>query len=122
EVLLKEPRAAFPFEFYTIKFSKFRGASYVGHEKLVRHLFIDTSRMSQANANQSYVRSMFESLTSPSDRANYSMQYRERKALFNNEVLNELNAKLDKGDSFMVRSDSKANLESDLTVYRDDIP
>jgi len=121
--LLKEPKAVFPFEFYSIRFTKFRGgASYSGSEKLVRHLLIDTSRISQANANQTYVRSMFESVTSRQDRANLSAHYREMKAAFNTDVLGPLNVKLDGRDALKVRSDSKTNLESDLTIYRDDIP
>jgi len=65
---------------------------------------------------------MFESVTSRPDRANLSAHYREMKTTFNTDVLGALNEKLDGRDALKVRSDFKANLESDLTIYRDDIP
>ncbi len=120
--LLKKPHATFPYEFYSVKFSKFSDLPYAGHrERIVRHLFIDTARIDQANATQTYVRNRYESYTDDAQRAVYAMQYRSKKEEFNQTVLTTLNSGLGK-DSFRVRTDAKANLEADLTIYRDDIP
>lgn len=119
--VLAAPERAFPFEFYDISFQTFQGNAYVGQKKFVRHLHIDSSRIDSDYATREYTKSVFEVHTEDQDRIRLEHEYRSSKSAFSEEHLTPL--KKDRGSGrFALRTNAKANLESDLILVEDGIP
>jgi putative ATP-dependent endonuclease of OLD family len=118
--ILSQPEPAFPFEFYSIKFSTFSGETYSGYKKYLKHLLVDNSQISSEYAIKEYVKDMYYAHTNSIEKNKNLNDYRKHKENFKNTVLNTLNAKVPDYD-FSIRSNSKSNLETDLTLTENNI-
>jgi predicted ATP-dependent endonuclease of OLD family len=110
----------FPFEFYKWDFSTFQGKLYNGYSRVINHILVDNSRIGSEYAMKEYVNNMYNSYTEGADKFEYQNKYRQYKTEFNNVVLKELNEKAG-NYNFGVKNDSKSNLQTDLTIFEDDI-
>lgn len=117
--ILRSEGRQFPFEYYKIEFETFGGSFYGGSKKPLKCVLIDTSVNNQEYANREYVRSMYESISQPLQRANLSFQYREAKREFAEVNLQTVNQREDY--AFGLRNNSKSNLDADLTVLENGI-
>ncbi|HAN17493.1 MAG: ATP-dependent endonuclease [Bacteroidetes bacterium GWC2_33_15] len=118
--ILKQAEPVFPFEFYTIKFSTFSGEAYSGYRKFLKHILVDNSQISSEYAIKEYVKDMYGAFANSVEQNNNQNEYRKHKESFKNNILKDLNARVPDYD-FSIRSNSKANLETDLTLTEDDI-
>jgi len=119
--ILSQDHANFPFEYYSIKFSTFSGEPYTGYRKFVRQLLIDSSQINNEYATREYIKTIYRANVSDSEKNKHQNEYRRHKSAFKDNTLDGLNNKLD-DYKFSVRTGSKSNLESDLTITEDDIP
>lgn len=105
----------FPYEFYVAKFTTFSGESYSGYRKFMSHLSIDSTQINNEYANNQYVKAMYEAEVEQPQRYSLQNEYRQQKKLFKETKLNVINDSLHEYD-FAIRSGSKFNLETDLTL------
>lgn len=119
--VLKDEHPNFPFEYYAIKFTTFAGQPYSGLKKPLKHLVIDSSLINNDYATREYTRSIYGANATVLERNRNENLYRKSKAVFKNDVLDNLNKKLDTY-KFSVRTNPKSNLETDLVITEDDIP
>ncbi|EGQ8116723.1 AAA family ATPase [Vibrio parahaemolyticus] len=120
EVLSLEEKN-FPFEFYSIKFSTFAGQPYSGFRKFLRYVTIDSANINTDYAHSHYIKTMYEASVANSERVKLQNEYRQQKLNFRDENLKLVNSGLDDYD-FSIRSGSKFNLETDLTITQGAIP
>lgn len=118
--ILKKETSNFPFEFYKCDFTTFQGSPYNAYKKFVNHILVDNSRIGSEYAMKEYINNMYNSWTEGADKFEHQNQYRQYKNKFNNIILKEINERI-KDYSFGVKNDAKSNLQSDLTLYEDDI-
>ncbi|MGR3972700.1 ATP-dependent nuclease [Shewanella sp. 1180_01] len=111
----------FPFEFYIAKFLTFSGESYSGYRKFMRYLLLESALINSEYANNQYVHAMYESTVEQPRRYTLQNEYRLQKNVFKDENLKVINENLDDYD-FAIRSGSKFNLETDLTLTEEGIP
>ena len=119
--ILKTEGNNFPFEFYVAKFLSFSGEAYTGYRKFLRYLSLDSTQINSEYANGQYIKAMYEATVEQPLRYSLKNQYRQQKTSFKDNHLKLINDELDDYD-FTIRSDSKYNLESDLTLTEDGIP
>ena len=112
---------AFPFEYYSIEFKTFSGSPYVPYKKLLQHIDIDNTKISSDTASRGYIRDMYKANAEDGEQSKHQIGYRQAKAKFTNVELAELNKRLETEVAFALRSDSKSNLETDLTIKHNDI-
>ena len=110
----------FPFEFYSISFRTFAGEGYSGYKKYLKHIFLDNTQISNEYANREYVKTMYFSKSTDVDRSKRKNLFRKSKIDFRKNSLKELNDKIS-AYSFSLRTGSKSNLESGLTITENDI-
>lgn len=120
KTVLSQPEPVFPFEFYSIKFSTFSGETYSGYKKYIRHILVDNSQISSEYAIKEYVKDMYNAFTDSVGKNIHQNEYRKHKETFKTNVLTELNKKVPDYD-FSIRSNSKSNLETDLTFTENNI-
>lgn len=113
--ILAQSEPVFPFEFYSIKFSTFSGDAYSGYKKYLRHIMVDNSQISSEYAIKEYVKDMYNSYADSLEKNKHQNEYRKHKESFKNSALSSLNIKVPDYD-FSIRNNSKANLETDLTL------
>ncbi len=113
--ILSQSEPVFPYEFYSIKFSTFSGEAYSGYKKYLRHILVDNSQISSEYAIKEYVKDMYNSYADSLEKSKHQNEYRKHKENFKNVVLTGLNSKVPDYD-FSIRNNSKANLETDLTL------
>jgi putative ATP-dependent endonuclease of the OLD family len=113
--ILSQGEPVFPYEFYSIKFSTFSGEAYSGYKKYLRHILVDNSQISSEYAIKEYVKDMYNSYADSLEKSKHQNEYRKHKENFKNVVLTGLNSKVPDYD-FSIRNNSKANLETDLTL------
>lgn len=118
--ILSQPETIFPFEYYSIKFNTFQGDAFTGYRKYIKHLLIDNSQISSEYAIREYVKDMYGSYANAVERNKHQNEYRKHKETYKSVVLQELNQRLDEYN-FSLKNNSKANLETDLTLSEDDI-
>lgn len=111
---------AFPFEYYDITFSTFRGDQYNGHNRPMRNVFIDNSLIGSDFAMFQYVQDIYKAKLSDEERTLARHKYHAAKCLFRNDVLAQHDSKL-AGYSFSVKDSLKDNLDTDLTILEDGI-
>nr|WP_320036667.1 AAA family ATPase [uncultured Bacteroides sp.] len=120
KAILLQPEPVFPFEFYNIKFSTFSGETYSGYKKYLRHILVDNSQISTEYAIKEYVKDMYNVFSSSVEKNIHQNEYRKHKETYKNTVLTSLNSKVQDYD-FSIRSNSKSNLETDLTLTENNI-
>lgn len=113
--ILSQDEPVFPYEFYSIKFTTFSGEAYSGYKKYLIHILVDNSQISSEYAIKEYVKEMYNSYAESLEKNKHQNEYRKHKENFKNVVLANLNAKVPDYD-FSIRNNSKANLETDLTL------
>ncbi len=120
EAVLKEPEASFPFEYYSIKFVTFSGEPYGGRRRYLRHLLLDSTSINNEYATREYVKNVYRATAEDGERHKHKNEYRKHKRQFRDDVLKDVNAKLD-NYQFAIVTNTKSNLEADLTLTEDDI-
>lgn len=119
--ILSQKSPNFPFEYYSINFKTFADQTYTGYKKFLKHIVVDNSQMSSEYAMKEYVRDIYyASLNSSVEKFTHQHQYRVHKDNFKNNTLLNLNNRLG-GYSFAIKTSSKSNLETDLTIFEDNI-
>lgn len=119
--ILQQDSPSFPFEYYETSFLTFSGKPYAGYNKPVRHIFIDSSLINNDYATREYIRDLYNTNVEGTEKNKHQNEYRNYKERFRNDVLNDLNDRLEKY-SFTIRSTGKSNLETDLTIAEAGIP
>ncbi len=119
--VLAQPEANFPFEYYSIRFSTFSGEAYTGYRKFLRYLTLDSSQINNEYATKEYIKTVYESHVEQPQRIGLQNDYRMQKENFKENNLKSINDTLD-NYQFAVKSGSKSNLETDLTITEDDVP
>jgi putative ATP-dependent endonuclease of the OLD family len=109
----------FPFEFYKIVFKTFADRSYSGYNKYFNHLLIDNTQINNEYATRNYIKKLFHDNANVPSRNVLENQYRQIKNDFKNNSLNNINEGL--SYQFALKSNSKSNLETDLTITEDNI-
>lgn len=120
EAVLKEKEASFPFEYYSIKFVTFSGEPYGGPRRYLRHLLLDGASINNEYATREYVKSVYRATAEDGERHKHKNEYRKHKRLFRDDVLKDINAKLD-DYQFAIVTNTKSNLEADLTLTEGEI-
>lgn len=120
--ILKQETNNFPFEYYSISFLKFGGTPYVGFKRQFRHILIDNSTINNEYATNSYIKTLYNSSVSSSEKNKHLFEYRNYKLDFKAKILKELNEKIGKGKyEFSIKNNTKSNLESDITITEGNI-
>lgn len=121
EVLNKKD-CLFPFEYYSISFSTFADISYNNYSKYLKHIFIDNSQVSSEYAMNEYVKNIYAKyLDNDVEKYKHFHEYRSHKEKFKNNSFKLINDRLDDDLEFAIKSNSKSNLETDLTIFEGDI-
>lgn len=118
--IIKQKDCAFPFEYYSIEFKMFSGAPLTHFKRPLQHLNIDNTKISNDYASRAYVRDVYRANTEETEKSLHQIKYRQAKLDFASSQFETLNKKLEPGTTFAVKSNSRENLESDLTIkFRD---
>ncbi len=117
--LINQGTDNFPFEFYVVKFITFSGEAYSGYRKFLKTLLIDNTQFSSEYANKEYTKSIFHSVADETIRIQLSNKYRQNKSEFASSHLTNLNHGT---FNFSIKSNSKANLDSDIALIQNGIP
>lgn len=113
--ILASDDPAFPFEYYKIEFSTFRGDQYNGHNRPMRGVFIDNSMIGSDFAMFQYVQDIYKAKLTDEERTFAKHKYHTAKCRFKEDVLAQYNPKL-AGYAFAVKDSAKDNLDTDLTI------
>nr|WP_330359769.1 TOPRIM nucleotidyl transferase/hydrolase domain-containing protein [Solemya pervernicosa gill symbiont] len=120
EAVLKEAEASFPFEYYSIKFVTFSGEPYRGPRRYLHHLLLDGASINNEYATREYVKSVYRATAEDGEQHKHKNEYRNHKKSFRDNVLKDINARLD-NYKFSIITNTRSNLEADLTLTEDDI-
>jgi len=103
-------------------FYLFSGEAYTGYSlrNELKHLTLDSSQISNDAATKHYIKRLFQSHTDTTQTSKLKNEYRKQKDTFTRDNFASLNGGID-DYSFAIRSNSKSNLTSDLTIREDDI-
>ncbi len=118
--ILKDPNCIFPFEFYNIDFQTFSGQTFNSYKKSLKHILIDNTQVSSEYAMREYVKDIYNSnISEPQEKYTHQHKYRLSKNEFKISALTDINEKIKKTGNytFGIKSNSKSNLETDLTIY-----
>lgn len=119
--VLAEDNDNFPFEFYAIRFITFNGEAYSGYRRFLKCLTIDSSQINSEYANNEYIKTVYNTTVDHTTRVRLRNEYRQQKTYFKEANLKAINDDLGNYE-LAVRSGSKFNLETDITLTQDDIP
>lgn len=124
--ILQKEDCIFPFEYYSIEFKTFKDEPYSGYNKHLKHILIDNSQVSGEYAMKEFIKDIYNSSVSGSmEKYQHQHEYRTHKEQFKNKTFSVINERLaSKGDSdykFAIKSNSKSNVETDLTIFEGDI-
>ena len=86
----------------------------------MQHLLLDNTQINNEYATKSYIKTLYHNSIKDAEKNKHQNEYRKHKENFRTTVLNELNERIT-DYSFSVRTNSKANLESDLTIKEGNI-
>lgn len=120
EEILNKNEKNFPFEYYSITFKTFADQSYTGYKRFVKHLLIDNSKINNEYATKSYINTVYKAFSDGIERNKNLNKYRKYKDDFTKNELTIINEKIE-NYSFAIKSDSKNNIETDLTIIEDGI-
>lgn len=109
---------AFPYEYYSVEIKSFSGAAVTPYKKPIQHVDIDNTRISNDYASRSYVQTMFRASVPDVGKNQLKYGYRSAKEKFAREQFAEINNELEGDLGFTLKSGSKSNLETDLTIAR----
>ncbi|MEW8509152.1 MAG: AAA family ATPase [Candidatus Thiodiazotropha sp.] len=115
-IALENP--AFPYEYYTVEIRTFSGMSITPYKKPLQHLDIDNTKISNDYASRVYVQTLFRANVSDTSKHQLKYGYRRIKEDFAREQFADINEELEEDFGFALKSGTKANLETDLTIAR----
>jgi predicted ATP-dependent endonuclease of OLD family len=118
--ILSQDDNNFPFEYYSINFKTFSGESFTGYRRFMQHLLLDNTQINNEYATKSYIKTLYHNSIKDAEKNKHQNEYRKHKENFRATILNDLNDRIT-DYSFSVRTNSKANLESDLTIKEGNI-
>jgi putative ATP-dependent endonuclease of OLD family len=119
--ILKQDNCIFPFEYYSIEFKTFADQTFSGYKKYLKHILIDNSQVSSEYAMKEFVKDIYSSSVKSSiEKYTHQHEYRSHKEDFKNNAFKEINARLGEY-KFAIKSNSKSNLETDLTIFEGNI-
>jgi putative ATP-dependent endonuclease of the OLD family len=119
--ILQQENCVFPFEYYSIDFYTFAEQPYSGYKKYLKHILIDNSQVSSEYAMKEFVKDIYNSSVKNSiEKYTHQHEYRSHKELFKNNAFKEINERLGEY-KFAIKSNSKSNLETDLTIYEGNV-
>ncbi|MBX9676695.1 MAG: AAA family ATPase [Methylotenera sp.] len=110
----------FPFEFYVSEFSTFSGKTFNNYKKYVQHLLIDSSEINTDYAAREYIKRVFNIHTDVVERSKIQNEFRQQRRSFANKF-EELNKRLN-DYKFILKTDSKSTVESNITLSSGNIP
>ncbi len=110
----------FPFEYYSINYFTFAGEAYSGYRPFVKHISIDHSQIGTEYSLREYIRGMYNSKIAENEKPKHFNDYRKAKKGFTESSLTNINSRLT-DYKFAIRNNSKSNLETDLTLFDEDI-
>lgn len=120
--VLKDKNSNFPFEYYSIQFIKFGGTPYLGFRREFKHILLDNTTINNEYATNSYIKTLYNSSVTNSEKNKHLFEYRNYKINFRETVLKDLNNKVGEGKyAFSIKSNTKSNLETDLTITEENI-
>jgi predicted ATP-dependent endonuclease of OLD family len=119
--VLAENDDNFPFEFYIVKFITFNGEAYSGYRRFLKCLTIESTQINSEYANNEYIKNVYDSTVDHPTRVGLRNEYRKQKMQFKANNLKAINDNLGNYE-LAIRSSSKYNLETDITLTQDDIP
>lgn len=118
--ILSQEDDNFPFEYYSISFKTFSGESYTGYRKFMQHILLDNTQINNEYATRSYIKKLYSNSVQDSEKNKHQNEYRKHKESFRENVLKDLNDRIS-DYSFAIKTSSKANLETDLTIREGNI-
>ena len=118
--ILNQNGSNFPFEYYSMNFKTFSGESFTGYRKFISHLLLDNTQINNEYATKRYIKTIYQANTTDPERSKYQNEYRNQKKIFEENKLVTLNSKVNEY-SFSIRSNSKSNLETDLSIQENNI-
>jgi len=121
EEVIRQTAPAFPYEYYCVEIATFAGMPLSPYKKTVSSLSIDNTKISNDYATKAHIHSVYRSHTSPVEQNQLKYKYRDAKKSFSHAEFADVNERMEQGYSFTLKSDSKANLETDLGIERDGI-
>jgi predicted ATPase len=114
--ILTQDEDNFPFEYYSISYKTFSGDSYTGFRKFIQHLLLDSTQINNEYATRSYIKTLYQSNIQNSEKNKHQNEYRKHKESFKENILADLNGRVPEDYNFAIRTNSKSNLQSDLTI------
>lgn len=114
--LISTENPAFPYEYYMVEIKGFGGETVSVYKKPLSYLMIDNTKISNDRASNSYIKGLFGANTTETERYQLKYGYRQAKDSFSRDKLSSLNNSLDDEIEFLIRNNSKANLETDITI------
>lgn len=122
EVILGQSDNNFPFEYYGIYFRTFQGGGYSGYKNYTNHILLDNTQINNEYATKKYISKNYNSWLEDAERNKHENEYRRHKEDYNTNILSDLNDRIDEEYRFSVKTDTKSNLENDLTIIEGGIP
>lgn len=113
--ILSQEENNFPFEYYSITFKTFSGESYTGYRRFMQHILLDNTQINNEYATKSYIKKLYSNSVKDSEKNKHQNEYRKYKESFRENVLTDLNDRIE-DYSFSIKTSSKSNLETDLTI------
>ena len=121
KLVLSQDPSNFPYEYYVVKFSTFSGEAYSSNNRYLRALLIDNSQINSEYANREYTKNFFRSQIDEVQRIKLKNEYRSHKNSFKQDKLSQITTDTSEFN-FSLRSNSKSNLETDISLNQDGIP
>jgi len=118
--IISTEECIFPFEYYSINYMTFAGDNFSGFRPFVKHISIDHSQIGTEYSLREYIRGMYNSILGENEKPKHFNDYRRAKKNFAATSLSNINSRL-QDYKFAIRNNSKSNLESDLTIFDNDI-
>jgi len=118
-ITLENP--AFPYEYYSVEIRTFSGEPLSPYKKPIQQIQIDNTKISNDYASKSHVKSLYLANTDEKVRNQLKYGYRQVKGQFSKDEFKCINDKIEAGYEFGLKSDNKANLETDITISREGV-
>lgn len=116
---VNEETGTFPYDYYVVTFVTFAWFPYSGYHKFVRHLYLDSSKVSASSAMHEFVREAYNMyVDGPKERAKHSSAYRVVKNKFRDTELSGINGRVAQIESyrFELKNGYGSNIDSHLTL------
>jgi putative ATP-dependent endonuclease of the OLD family len=116
--ILTQTENNFPYEYYKINFFTFSGERYTGYKKYIKHLVIDSSQINNEYATREYIKNVYNSVLSGTEKNKHFNEYRKYKDDYTENILSDVNSRFI-DNKLIVQTNTKSNLEADLNISDD---